>query len=63
MSKSKSQEHSISCSKEKTRYGIGVRLVGSEKCIRDRADMKRRSKLHEKVEKESEGSDDAHLWG
>jgi len=25
--------------------------------------MKRRSKLHEKVEKESEGSDDAHLWG
>ena len=29
----------------------------------ERADMKRRSKLHEKVEKESEGSDDAHLWG
>ena len=29
----------------------------------ERADMKRRSKLHEKVEKESQGSDDAHLWG
>ena len=29
----------------------------------ERADMKRRSKLHEKVEKESKGSDDAHLWG
>ncbi len=48
---------------QETANGIGVRLVGSEKCIRDRADMKRRSKLHEKVEKESEGSDDAHLWG
>ena len=29
----------------------------------ERALMKRRSKLHEKVEKESQGSDDAHLWG
>ena len=29
----------------------------------ERADMKRRSSLHEKVEKESKGSDDSHLWG
>lgn len=29
----------------------------------ERADMKRRSNLHEKVEKESKGSDDSHLWG
>ena len=29
----------------------------------ERADMKRRSKLHEKVEKETEGNDDSHLWG
>jgi len=25
--------------------------------------MKRRSKLHEKVEKETKGNDDSHLWG
>jgi len=25
--------------------------------------MKRRSKLHEKVEKETKGDDDSHLWG
>lgn len=29
----------------------------------EREDMKRRSNLHEKVEKESKGSDDTHLWG
>ena len=29
----------------------------------EREDMKRRSNLHEKVEKESNGSDDTHLWG
>ncbi|MFB1005978.1 MAG: hypothetical protein QMC59_05785 [Candidatus Poseidoniaceae archaeon] len=29
----------------------------------ERNDMKRRSNLHEKVEKESMGSDDSHLWG
>ena len=29
----------------------------------ERADMKRRSKLHEKVEKETQGNDDSHLWG
>ncbi|RJU82297.1 MAG: hypothetical protein DWB99_04585 [Candidatus Poseidoniales archaeon] len=29
----------------------------------ERKDMKRRSNLHEKVEKESKGSDDTHLWG
>ncbi|MDP6234546.1 MAG: hypothetical protein QF364_01735 [Candidatus Poseidoniaceae archaeon] len=29
----------------------------------ERADMKRRSKLHEKVEKETKGNDDSHLWG
>ena len=29
----------------------------------EREDMKRRSTLHEKVEKESKGSDDSHLWG
>jgi hypothetical protein len=29
----------------------------------EREDMKRRSKLHEKVEKESTGDTDSHLWG
>jgi len=29
----------------------------------EREDMKRRSKLHEKVEKETQGNDDSHLWG
>ncbi|MEK9651512.1 MAG: hypothetical protein VW102_04875 [Poseidonia sp.] len=29
----------------------------------EREDMKRRSKLHEKVEKETTGNDDSHLWG
>lgn len=29
----------------------------------ERDDMKRRNKLNEKVEKESEGRDDTHLWG
>ena len=29
----------------------------------ERADQKRRSSLHEKVEKETKGSDDSHLWG
>jgi hypothetical protein len=29
----------------------------------EREDMNRRSKLHEKVEKETTGNDDAHLWG
>jgi len=29
----------------------------------EREDMKRRSKLHEKVEKETKGDDDSHLWG
>ena len=29
----------------------------------ERNDMKRRSNLHEKVEKESMGSDDSHHWG
>ena len=29
----------------------------------EREDMKRRSTLHEKVEKETAGNDDAHLWG
>ena len=29
----------------------------------EREDMKRRSKLHEKVEKESAGDSDSHLWG
>ncbi len=29
----------------------------------EREDMKRRSKLHEKVEKETKGNDDSHLWG
>ena len=29
----------------------------------EREDMKRRSTLHEKVEKETTGNDDAHLWG
>ena len=29
----------------------------------ERQDMKRRSNLHEKVEKESKGLDDTHLWG
>ena len=29
----------------------------------ERADMKRRNKLHETVEKKVAGSDDAHLWG
>lgn len=29
----------------------------------ERDDHKRRSNLHEKVEKESKGSDDSHLWG
>ena len=29
----------------------------------ERADMKRRSSLHEKVEKETKGNDDSHLWG
>ena len=29
----------------------------------EREDMKRRSTLHEEVEKETTGNDDAHLWG
>jgi RNase P/RNase MRP subunit p29 len=29
----------------------------------EREDMKRRSQLHEKVEKETTGDDDGHLWG
>ena len=29
----------------------------------EREDMKRRSKLHEKVEKETTGNDDSYLWG
>ena len=29
----------------------------------EREDMKRRSQLHEKVEKETTGNDDSHLWG
>ena len=29
----------------------------------ERADQKRRNNLHEKVEKESAGTDDSHLWG
>lgn len=29
----------------------------------EREDMKRRSKLHERVEKESAGDTDSHLWG
>jgi hypothetical protein len=29
----------------------------------EREDMKRRSQLHEKVEKETMGDDDGHLWG
>ncbi len=29
----------------------------------EREDQKRRSKLHEKVEKETKGDDDSHLWG
>ena len=29
----------------------------------EREDMKRRSTLHEKVEKETTGNNDAHLWG
>ena len=29
----------------------------------EREDMKRRSTLHEKVENETTGNDDAHLWG
>ena len=29
----------------------------------ERDDMKRRNKLNEKVEKESDGRDDTHLWG
>lgn len=29
----------------------------------EREDMKRRSKLHERVEKESTGDTDSHLWG
>ena len=29
----------------------------------EREDMKRRSKLHEKVEKETKGNDDSHRWG
>lgn len=29
----------------------------------ERADQKRRSNLHEKVEKETKGIDDTHLWG
>ena len=29
----------------------------------EREDMKRRSTLHEKVEKKTKGNDDSHLWG
>ena len=29
----------------------------------EREDQKRRSKLHEKVEKKTKGIDDSHLWG
>lgn len=29
----------------------------------ERADQKRRSSLHEKVEKKTKGNDDSHLWG
>ncbi|MCH1541235.1 MAG: hypothetical protein L7S56_07405 [Candidatus Poseidonia sp.] len=29
----------------------------------EREDMKRRSSLHEKVEKQTKGNDDSHLWG
>ena len=29
----------------------------------ERADQKRRSNLHEKVEKKTKGNDDSHLWG
>jgi len=29
----------------------------------EREDIKRRSKLHEKVEKETKENDDSHLWG
>ena len=29
----------------------------------ERADQKRRSSLHEKVEKETKGNDDSHIWG
>ena len=29
----------------------------------ERADQKRRTNLHEKVEKETKGIDDSHLWG
>ncbi|RJV00728.1 MAG: hypothetical protein DWC06_05630 [Candidatus Poseidoniales archaeon] len=29
----------------------------------ERADQKRRSNLHERVEKKTKGNDDSHLWG
>tara|TARA_B100000282_G_C31538597_1_gene401896 strand:- start:238 stop:663 length:426 start_codon:yes stop_codon:yes gene_type:complete len=29
----------------------------------ERADQKRRTNLHEKVEKKTKGNDDSHLWG
>lgn len=29
----------------------------------EREDQKRRSKLHEKVEREAQGTDDGHIWG
>jgi|TARA_B110000459_G_scaffold183284_1_gene212119 hypothetical protein len=35
----------------------------SELLAFERDDMKRRSSLHEKVEKQKSGNDDAHLWG
>lgn len=35
----------------------------SELLTFERADMKRRNKLHEKVEKKTNKSDDSHLWG
>ena len=35
----------------------------SELLTYERADMKRRNKLHESVEKKTNKSDDSHLWG
>ena len=35
----------------------------SELLTYERADMKRRNKLHETVEKKTNKSDDSHLWG
>jgi hypothetical protein len=35
----------------------------SELMAFEREDQKRRSNIHEKVEKKTKGNDDAHLWG